>query len=94
MIIVNVICLNRPQTILPTLCLCKNRLPQKQSIQKHFPINCFDMISIYFDKFSIFVPTLIFSRGYTPEQIYIKSKELGDLIYEGHCALNDLLASS
>ena len=64
------------------------------SIQKHFPINCFDMISIYFDKFSIFVPTLIFSRGYTPEQIYIKSKELGDLIYEGHCALNDLLASS
>ena len=64
------------------------------SIQKHFPIDCFDMISIYFNKFSIFVPTLIFSRGYTPEQIYIKSKEHGHIIYDGHCALSDLLANS
>ena len=40
MIIVNVICLNRPQTILPTLCLCKNRLPQKQSGAKEVGDHC------------------------------------------------------
>ena len=64
------------------------------SIQKHFPIHCFDTISIYYDKYSPFDPTIIFSRGYNPKQISILSKELGEIIYEGHYALNDLLASS
>ena len=64
------------------------------SIQKHFPIDFFDMISIYYDKYSPLDPTIIFSRGYTQKQIYILSKELGEIIYECHCDLSDLLANS
>ena len=64
------------------------------SIQNHFPIHCFDTISVCYDQYFPFSPTLIFSRGYTSRQIYILSKRYGDLIYDGHCALSDFLTSS
>lgn len=52
----------------------------------------FDIISVYYDKYSSTDPTIIFSRGYSPIQLDCLSKELGDLVLKEQYTASFLFA--
>ncbi len=47
-------------------------------LQKNFPVDGFDTVSRYYDRYSPTDPYLIFFRGLTPAQIDVLSKERGE----------------